>query len=155
MPILNYTTKIRPDRTVSEIQKMLGSRAASVQVDYADGRIAAVSFALVISGQRVQFKLPAKVDGVLAVLKRQRVPRQYQTRDHAESVSWRIVKDWCAAQLALIDAGQAEMSEVFLPYVVVGNRTLFQQFEAQVARGLLTGRIGTDDEPGDYEPSTS
>jgi hypothetical protein len=32
-------------------------------------------------------------------------------------VAWRVLKDWLEAQLALIEAGVADMSQVMLPYM--------------------------------------
>lgn len=143
MPILNYTTKIRPDHSVNEIQKILGEGGAQrVSVDYAAGKITAVMFALDVSGTLIHFRLPANPDGVLAVLKRQRVSSTYQTRDHAEAVAWRIVKDWVEAQLALVAAQQAQLAEVFLPYAMVNStETAFTAFQRQAARGLITGDV--------------
>lgn len=139
MPILNYTTKIRPDRTVSEIQNMLAAKGANrVSIDYEAGRISAVVFSLDVTGHPVDFRLPAKPEGVLAALKKQRVASTYQTKEHAESVAWRIVKDWISAQLALVEAEQAAMAEVFLPYAVVNGQTVFKMFEAQQAKWLIT-----------------
>jgi hypothetical protein len=128
VPILNYTTKIRPDRTVAEIQNILAAKGARrIAIDYADGKISAVVFSLDIAGKSAEFRLPARPDGVLAALRKQRVPSTYQTREHAESVAWRIVKDWVSAQLALVEAQQAEMAEVFLPYVIVRKPTDTEQ----------------------------
>ncbi|HET6671253.1 MAG TPA: hypothetical protein VFH15_13575 [Pyrinomonadaceae bacterium] len=36
----------------------------------------------------------------------------------ARRVAWRILKDWFEAQLALHEAGQAEMGQVLLPYAI-------------------------------------
>lgn len=142
MPILNYTTKIAPHRTVAEIQRTLSMRGAeAVTIEYGEfGRIDAVLFSIRIAGQRVNYRLPCKVDGVLTAMKRDRkVPRTLQNREHAESVAWRIVKDWCEAQLALVQAEQASLAEVFLPFAMAKNGvTVFQMFETQIARGLLT-----------------
>lgn len=142
MPILNYTTKIRPDRSVAEIQNLLASSGARrVMIDYEGGKIAAVLFTLEVAGNHVDFRLPANPDGVLSALSKQRVASTYQTREHAEAVAWRIVKDWIEAQLALVEARQAQMAEVFLPYATVRGRTMFQVFEQQVTKGLLTGKV--------------
>jgi len=35
-------------------------------------------------------------------------------------VAWRVALKWLEAQLALIDAGGATLSEVFFPYLVTG-----------------------------------
>lgn len=140
MPLLNYTTKVAPHRTVAEIQRVLSIKGAdAVTIEYgAMGKVRAVQFAIDVAGTRVQFRLPANEAGVLAALKRDRVPRSLQTPQHAESVAWRIVKDWVEAQLALVEANQAKLAEVFMPYAIVHGQTMYQAFEAQVAKGLLT-----------------
>ena len=80
---------------------------------------------------RWHFTLPCNVEGVLRVLKRQsKVPRSACTMAQAQRVAWRIIKDWCAAQLAIIEAGQATMAEVFLPYLQTPTgQTLYQALE--------------------------
>lgn len=119
MAILNYTTGVSADKTVGEIQKMLGQKGASrVSVDYQDGRPSAVSFTLLVQKKVLPFRLPCNIPGVLAALIKQKVPGQYRNREHAARVSWRILKDWIAAQVALVEAGQAEMAEVFMPYML-------------------------------------
>ena len=44
-------------------------------------------------------------------------------------MAWRIIKDWIEAQLAIVEAEQAEMVEVFLPYAQnpATGKTLFEQ----------------------------
>lgn len=146
MPILNYTTKVAPAKTVGQIQSILGKCKAvdSVRIDYKDGEPVAVLFAVAVSGSLVNFRLPCNADGVRAALFRDGVAYGYRTSEHAKCVAWRIVKDWVEAQLALVDANQAQMAEVFLPYAVVdGGRTMFQLFEAQAAKGLITDGRGT------------
>ena len=45
-----------------------------------------------------------------------RIPPKMRTKEQATRVAWRIVKDWLAAQLAMIEAGLVDLEEVFLPY---------------------------------------
>jgi hypothetical protein len=60
---------------------------------------------------------------------RARRERDKGFEQQARRVAWRIIKDWIAGQLALVEAGQAEVSEVFLPYVVSAQgETLFELF---------------------------
>lgn len=141
MPILNYTTKIASDKTVAEIQRLLGAKGAdAIMTDYADGRASAITFRMNVSGQPISFRLPCNVKGVHAALWKQRVKCDLL---QAERVAWRIVKDWIAAQVALVEAGQAQMSEVFMPYAVMrGGETMFQRFEAQAKQGLLNAAGG-------------
>jgi hypothetical protein len=117
MPLLNYTTSISTDKTVSEIQRMLAkAKALAVLTEYdAEGIMSAVSFRMDIAAGIVSFRLPARIDNVYKVLVRDsRVPRGLKTREQAARVAWRIVKDWLEAQLAFIESGQADFEQLFL-----------------------------------------
>ena len=71
-------------------------------------------------------KLPANVDGVRTVFERQRVKAQ---PGQAERTAWRNVRDWIMARMAIIEAGQVKIDEVFLPYLTDGKgRTLYQLY---------------------------
>lgn len=132
MAILNYTTKISADKTVGEIQSMLGRRGAdSVSIQYANAQPAAVLFDLKVGPNNIRFRLPCNVEGVLKAMQNDpKIPYARKTRGQAERTAWRIVKDWVEAQLAIIEAGQAVMEEVFMPYAVSPEtgQTLFQRF---------------------------
>jgi hypothetical protein len=119
MPILNYTTSIACEKTVSQIQATLAQAGAqAVLTEYDDEAVLnAISFRMEHRGTMLSFRLPAKIDNIYVVLQNDgRVPRKLKTREQAAKVGWRIIKDWVEAQLALIEAEQAEMVEVFLPY---------------------------------------
>lgn len=119
MPILNYTTSVSAEKTIGEIQKKLaGAGAQAVLVEYDDEQVvSSVSFRLRYNGAMVSFRLPAQIDPIYVILQRDdRVTRKLKTREQASRVAWRIIKDWVEAQLALVEAEQVEMVEVFLPY---------------------------------------
>lgn len=124
MPILNYTTKVAPDRSAAEIQKKLqraGAKAVLMQYDD-DGTLEAISFQVKTAHGIVAFTLPANVDGVHAALTHDpNVPERYCSREQAARVTWRILKDWIEAQLAIIEAGLVELPQVFLPYAQYGE----------------------------------
>lgn len=132
MAILNYTTKISSDKTVGEIQSMLGKRnVKSVSIDYTNSRPSAIVFVLPVGSIDVRFRLPCNVKGVLKAMQNDRnIPRSSKTIEQAERTAWRIIKDWTEAQLAIVEAGQAVMEEVFMPYAVMPstNQTMFQVF---------------------------
>lgn len=133
MPILNYTTKISPNKTIGEIQEVLVAHGAKkIVCDYADdGTLSAVTFGLFMTDTMTFFSLPANYDGVLkAMAKDRKIPRSLITREQAVRIAWRILKDWIEAQCAIIEAGLAEMPEVFLPYAVTktGN-TLYKEIK--------------------------
>ena len=132
MGILNYTTKISSDKTVGEIQSLLGKKGVkAVQIEYEESRPSAVLFILDIKDKNISFRLPCNVQGVLTAMRNDRkIPGSHKNFEQAERTAWRIIKDWVEAQMAIIEAGQAVMKEVFLPYLVMPatNQTLFQTF---------------------------
>lgn len=132
MPIKNYTTTIEANKTVAEIQIILSKNGAKrVSMDFAGGgEPEAVSFWLNVHHNSFSFRLPANPVGVLNTMKRDGVPARHCTLEQARRVSWRIIKDWLAAQIAIVDAGQAKMSEVFFPYLLDSSgETYYSQFE--------------------------
>lgn len=131
MPLLNYTTTIAVDKTVGEIQKILAvAGAKSIQVDYTSGFPAAVAFFIDTPFGERSYVLPANVEGVWQTLHQQnrkgRVPSRLVTREQAARVAWRIIKDWTAAQMAIIQAGMVTIDQVMLPYMQVGNQSLYE-----------------------------
>lgn len=132
MPIKNYTTEIDAYRSIGEIQGVLASHGASkIVLDYNAGEPVSVAFCIETPGGLRGFKLPANVDGVRGVFAQQKVkPKPGQ----AERTAWRNVRDWIFAQMALIEAGQVQLEEVFLPYLTDNSgRTLFEAYRS----GLL------------------
>ncbi len=139
MAILNYTTSIDCEKTIAEIQKCLVKHGATkIITDYKDNLPCAVTFCLIMKGQFVAFSLPANYQGVLrAMRKDSKIPRSKCTDEQALKVSWRIVKDWVEAQMALVEAELAEMAEVFLPYAVTPDgQTLYKNISENGMRML-------------------
>lgn len=134
MPLLNYTTKVGPERTIAEIQKLLVEGAAtSIRTDYEDGRPAAVTFTIDTAFGRRTFRLPVAAERVQAVLLRQRVEPRFSTLEHAERVAWRIVKDWLEAQVAIIETEMVTLDQVMLPYMhdALAGRTFYEAYRDQ------------------------
>jgi hypothetical protein len=132
MAILNYTTSIPCEKTISEIQKCLVSHGASkIVTDYSEGIPSAVTFCLVLNETLVAYSLPANYEGVLSAMKRDRkVPSRLCTKEQALKVSWRIIKDWVEAQMAIVEAKLADVAEVFLPYAITKNgNTLYKEIQ--------------------------
>lgn len=136
MAIKNYTTTIDVYKSLGEIQGALASHGArKIMVDYDEaGQPVGVAFGIkTLAGPR-GFLLPANVEGVRAVFARQKVKDQ---GGQAERTAWRNVRDWIMAQMAIVEAGQVDMEEVFLPYLTDGRgRTLYQLYHGgQLAIG--------------------
>jgi len=131
MAILNYTTSIECEKTISEIQKILVSHGAmKIVTDYSEGTPSAVTFCLFIADNMVAFSLPANYEGVLNAMKKdKKVPHRLCTKEQALKVSWRIIKDWVEAQMAIVEAKLADVAEVFLPYAIVNGTTLYKNIQ--------------------------
>ena len=141
MPILNYTTKVPVNRTMAQIQDKLakaGARGILCEYD-TSGEPSQITFSIETPQGVVYFKLPANVQGVSKVLSDQ---NKYKDESHARRVAWRILKDWVEAQLAIIEAGMAELSQVFLPYAQTGTGETF--YEVVKSDKLLIGSSVND-----------
>lgn len=140
--ILNYTTSIVASKTVGEIQQMLASKGArKIITDYSEsGVLVGISFTVTINKMEVLFRLPANWKGVQKAIKNQKrsAAAKYKTDNHAVNVCWRIIKDWIEAQMAIVEAEQADIATVFLPYAVMNNNeTVSKNFLSEKGRDLL------------------
>lgn len=138
MALLNYTTKIDPDKTAAEISKILsmhGASAVMTEYDKEDGSVTALSFKVQSGERSIGFRLPCDWQPVLHVLVEQwEAGKISQSREpertQAVRVAWRIVKDWCEAQMALVETQMVTTQQVFLPYAMMRDgRTLSEHVE--------------------------
>lgn len=120
MAILNYTTKIDAWKTCNEVQQILSRHKISHFSIRNEGSYpVALAFTIDFKGQPMNFLLPCNHEGVLACLKKHRkVPNSSKNSEQALRTSWRIIKDWVEAQLAIVEAELATIQEVFLPYLI-------------------------------------
>lgn len=144
MPIKNYTTRVNIMRTAGEISAMLMKAGASaIMIEYDEQLVSAISFRIKTEHGPISFRLPVRIDGVEKVLEEQNVEGRYRGRDHAARVGLRILKDWIDAQLAINDAGLAELAEVFLPYAQNTNGVTVYEGIKNAGFKLLTHEGGT------------
>ena len=154
MAILNYTTVITTEKTVGEIQAMLvRAKAAAVLTEYEDLILTAISFRVPTRDGLLTFRLPANVPRFYQVLLRDKsVPARLRTQEQAARVAWRILKDWLAAQLAIIEAGMVDLAQVFLPYLQVTpeGRTVYEVLSDRHfdAAPLIGGGTDPETTPG-------
>lgn len=142
MPLLNYTTKIDPDKTASEIARCLSIHGASaILTEYSpeDNLVTALSFKITVSEQEVGFRLPVDWHPVYEIMaKGKKFPWDTKRKEKMQSdlrlqavrTAWRIVKDWVESQMALVETKMVSTGEVFLPYMVMRNgQTLSQKMQ--------------------------
>lgn len=145
MAILNYTTTVDSLKTVSEIEYILVKHnAKSIMKNYDGESIMGLSFLIDTGVQQIPVRLPVRVDECLEVLKKEKKnsPRSNikATREQAERVAWRILKDWVEAQMALLDIQMVRFEEIFLAIhskIVFGKQcnldgTLIHKLQSQV-----------------------
>lgn len=134
MPILNYTTKIDSYKTITEIQKILAKKGVSKMIVDNDvfRNPVSLTFCIDWNGRLVAFNLPCNYTGILGAMKRDRnVPHRLCTEEQSLRVSWRILKTWIEAQMALVEADLATIQEVFLPYALTkGGTTLYKMIDS-------------------------
>ncbi len=147
MPIANYTTEVSASKSVMEIQGMLvAHKAKQILIEYmGDGEPEALSFIISVSGSDIPFVLPANIARVEAILIKQRkyMPEKWhhnyeQTmlRIHKQAVmvSWRILRDWVRAQMAILESEMVSLGQIFLPYMMTPNGKSL--YEAMVDKGF-------------------
>lgn len=142
MAIKNYTTSVDVYKSLGEIQGALANHGArQIMVNYDAGQPVGLLFGIETPDGPRGFCLPANVEGVRAVFARQKVKAQ---PGQAERTAWRNVRDWIMAQMAIIEAGQVQIDEVFLPYLTDGRgQTLYQIYQ----RGQLYLESGEAGQP--------
>ncbi len=130
--IKNYSTDKPVHETVAEIQQLLAENGAKgIYFDYGEGGVLrAIIFQIEYSAQTLSFRLPAKVEEAYqALFANMRSDYRFdeQRKIKAAKVAWRVCLLWVQAQLTHVNLKQAEMAEVFLPYLMIDkNKTLFE-----------------------------
>ena len=121
----NYTTDVPVIKTVNEIHLLLAQAGAKkIMFDYADdGELCGIMFSILTPNGERGVKLPSNADRVREVLRQQKQDPKNRNRsaiddskEQAERVAWRIVKDWTSAQLAILQTRMVDIEQVFLPY---------------------------------------
>ncbi len=136
-PIANYTTQVSAMKSIGEIEGMLVAHGAkSIMINYKDGQPESLAFLVDTTHGEVSFHLPANIDRVQAVLAKERPRRRswdteviQRNQEQAMRVGWRIIKDWIRAQMAIIETDMVKMEQVFLPYMQMGDKTLYEAIE--------------------------
>lgn len=144
------TTKISVEKTVAEIQVLLGQSGCSgVMTLFDDNKqVSAVCFKVLLLDKEIPFRLPCRWEPISKMLydkvknwpqDQERFEEKKQDiENQARRIAWRQIYRWIQAQLALIDTGMVKVQEVFLPYIQVNveGQTLFQRLEEQKFKAI-------------------
>lgn len=134
MAILNYTTTVDAFKTVSEIEYILMKHnAKSIMKNYEGECIVGLSFLIDTGENMIPVRMPVQIEQCLIILQQEKKSGSKNikaTKEQAERVAWRILKDWVEAQMALLDIQMVKLEEIFLPYIEIENgKTLFHELE--------------------------
>jgi len=130
------TTKIEPEQTVAQIQKVLGQYGAgAVMTEYDKGEVVALTFKVKLNEKYLPFKLPCRWESIdrTLMLRRKRLRNTDEIKKQAKRIAWRQILRWVEAQMALVETDMVKIQEVFMPYIQVsiGGQTLFEKLEAK------------------------
>ena len=143
---LQHTT-ISPTRSVQDIIDEITLRGATqIRQDYGPNKtLLGLYFSIDVNGVMLPVELPARIEPMKALIKREMGPRQRQNEekiaDMATRIVWRQLAAWVRAQMALVDLQLAKTEEVFLPYICVApGKTIFnviaeRNFEMKALKG--------------------
>lgn len=157
--IRNYTSEVPTDRSLARIEAFLVRAGATHTARmYENGKVMGMFFQLPINGLPMTFKLPARVEACLKVLikerkslnlpartefgRRKQEAAKEKLREQAERTAFRILEDWVSVNVSLVELGQAEAIEVFLPHVYnqETNKTLFETAKEGGFKLLTAGK---------------
>lgn len=140
--IKNYTSTVPATKSIAYIEHQLIRHGARDIVKHygPKGELEEVCFSMDTNGKRIPFALPARVYRVEKMfmdnIKRPRADTVKRVREQAERTAWKFLSDWVDIQMGLIELGQVEFLEVFLPFVYdVAKRQTF--FEKMKGNGYL------------------
>lgn len=149
MGLKNYTTIIKSNTTIIEIEKILLTQGVTdiwKQYD-SDGNAKNVCFMVITEHGKLPFKLPVNPEAVQQVLRNQKRSGKLKKLsmakindiDYCRNVSWRIIKDWIDAQMAIIELDLVKIEQVFLPYIwnPATGKTFYEQIVENKFKGYL------------------
>lgn len=157
MFLKNYTSNVPVHQSIQRIEQvLLKSGVTGIMKEYGlNQKVVAVTFRIEGGPNGTNLiRLPADEEKATQALWRDYVgddlmpdghvksnSRKRQTKkDFAEQgarTAWRIIKDWVEVQMSMIQLQQADLMQVFLPYLYDGRRTYYQALKESNFAGLL------------------
>jgi hypothetical protein len=160
MFLKNYTSDVPVHQTIQRIEKvLLDCGVTGIMKEYGlNQKVVAVTFQIEggPNGKNL-IRFPADEDKATEALWRDYVgtdtanlnakgdaykwgPKRKRRADFVDQgarTAWRIIKDWIEVQMSMIQLQQADLMQVFLPYLYDGRRTYYQALKESNFAGLL------------------
>ena len=159
MFLKNYTSNVPVSETIHRIEKvLLRCGVTGIMKEYGlNQTVVAITFRIETPAGQRMIRLPADedkaqealwldyVDGDRLNAKGDAIDswsnRKKKTKkdfaDQAARTAWKIVQDWVEVQMSMIQLKQADVLQVFLPYLFDGKRTYYQALQESNFAGLL------------------
>jgi len=144
----NYTTIIPAERSIAEIEQLLlqfGAVSFFKQIDRETKQFSGMVFVLRIEESQVPYRLQANVKKVQEYIYkeyRSKTSRPKKSKEDfaadAYKIAWRLMKDWVHSQLSIIATEMVKTEEVFLPYMMIDNKsTFYDKFASGTFKKML------------------
>lgn len=127
------TTKIEPEQTVAEIQRVLGKYGAcAVMTEYDKGEVVALTFKIKLTDDKwLPFRFPCRWQPIHQFLSNKYKRPRHDLKPQAKRIAWRQILRWVEAQMALVETEMVKVQEVFMPYIQINlaGKTLYEHLE--------------------------
>lgn len=143
MNLRNYTSSVPVEKSTAAIERLLVDAGATHIVrSYTDRNLTGFIFTIEVSGRPITFKLPANPAAVKDMLvkgvKRLRPETLRRLDEQSARTAWKLLLDWVHVQVSLIQMGQADAVQVFLPYAYDASKkeTLYERLKTNEFKAL-------------------
>lgn len=145
--IKNYTSTVPALTSMSRIEMYLVNAGASdISKKYDENKTCiSLTFRMIVNNIPVFFQLEAKVQACFKVLyaevKRPQPTTKQTILQQAERTAWKIISDWVEIQISMVQLEQADLIQVFLPYVYnpATEKTFYNQIKDNNFKQLTNG----------------
>jgi hypothetical protein len=159
----NYTSDVPVFQTINRIQAVLIKCGVNgITMEYGpDGVVSAMRFHYDAPSGEITVRLPADFEAAQNALWLNYADGESLSKDgskidewgsrknkkrsdfkaQADRTAWKIIQDWVEVQMSMIQLKQAEVQQVFMPYIWDGHQTFYERIKANGYRALLPEKI--------------